>query len=187
MKIIITVIATIAGLIVLGLAAVLSGITNVSAENQDKGLVKWVLSTASDRSIERHAKGIDVPPLGDSAQVAMGFEHYQEMCVTCHGAPGVDRSEIGKGLNPHAPNLSKSTGDMSDAELYWVLKNGIKMTGMPSFGKTHSEEQLWAMVSFVKKLPEMTEEQYQTYVSAHPEGEGMEMEEHEHQHEHEHN
>ena len=117
----------------------------------------------------------------------MGFEHYQEMCVTCHGAPGVDRSEIGKGLNPHAPNLSKSTGDMSDAELYWVLKNGIKMTGMPSFGKTHSEEQLWAMVSFVKKLPEMTEEQYQTYVSAHPEGEGMEMEEHEHQHEHEHN
>ena len=186
MKIIITVIATVVVLIVLGLATVLSGVSNVSAENQDRGLVRWVLSTASDRSIERHAKGIDVPPLGDSAQVAMGFQHYQEMCVTCHGAPGEDRSEIGKGLNPHAPNLARSITDMSDAELYWVLKNGIKMTGMPSFGKTHNEEQLWAMVSFVKKLPGMTDEQYQAYESAYPENEEMEMEEHEHDREHEH-
>jgi mono/diheme cytochrome c family protein len=186
MKIIITVVATIVVLIILGLATVLSGVTNVSAENQDKGLVKWVLSTASDRSIERHAKGIEVPVLGDSAQVAMGFEHYQEMCVTCHGAPGVDRSEIGEGLNPHAPNLSKSITDMSDAELYWVLKNGIKMTGMPSFGKTHTEEQLWAMVSFVKKLPGMTDEQYQAFKSANPENEEMEMEMEEHEHDHEH-
>ena len=100
MKIIITVIATIVALIILGLATVLSGVSNVSAENQDRGLVKWVLSTASDRSVERHSRGIEVPALGDSAQVAMGFEHYQEMCVTCHGAPGVDRSEIGEGLNP---------------------------------------------------------------------------------------
>lgn len=184
MKIIITVVATVVVLIVLGLAFVLSGISNVSAENQDRGLVRWVLSTASDNSIERHAKGIDVPPLGDSAQVAMGFEHYQEMCVTCHGAPGVDRSEIGQGLNPHGPNLSRSISDMSDAELYWILKNGIKMTGMPSFGKTHTDEQLWAMVSFVKKLPGMTEEQYQAYKSANPEDEGMEMEEHDHDHDH---
>lgn len=180
MKIIITIIATIVVLAILGFATVLSGVTNVSAENQDKGLVRWVLSTASDRSIERHAKGIDVPPLGDSAQVAMGFDHYQEMCVTCHGAPGVDRSEAGEGLNPHAPNLARSITDMSDAELYWVIKNGIKMTGMPSFGKTHTEEQLWAMVSFVKKLPGMTDEQYQAYKAANPESEEMEMEEHEH-------
>lgn len=184
MKVIITVVATIVVLIVLGLVFVFSGVSNVSAENQESGLVKWILSAASDNSIERHARGIEVPALGDSTQVAMGFEHYQEMCVTCHGAPGEDRSEIGKGLNPHAPNLSRSISDMSDAELYWILKNGIKMTGMPSFGKTHSEEQLWAMVSFVKKLPGMSEEQYQAYESANPEDEGMEMEEHERDEEH---
>jgi mono/diheme cytochrome c family protein len=186
MKVLITVVATIVILVVLGLVFVFSGISNVSAENQDSGLVKWILSAASDNSIERHSKGIEVPALGDSAQVAMGFEHYQEMCVTCHGAPGVDRSEIGKGLNPHAPNLSRSITDLSDAELYWILKNGIKMTGMPSFGKTHSEEQLWAMVSFVKKLPGMTEDQYQAYKAASSEDEEMEiemeMEEHNHEH-----
>jgi len=186
MKVLITVVATIVVLVVLGLAFVFSGVSNVSAENQDSSLVKWILSAASDRSIERHAKGIEVPALGDSAQVEMGFEHYQEMCVTCHGAPGRDRSEIGVGLNPHAPNLSRSIADLSDAELYWILKNGIKMTGMPSFGRTHTEEQLWAMVSFVKKLPGMTEEQYQAYKAASSEEEEMEiemeMEEHDHAH-----
>ena len=184
MKIIITVVATIAALVILGLATVLLGISNVSAEHQDKGLVRWVLSTASDRSVERHAKGIEVPPLGDSAQVAMGFEHYQEMCVTCHGAPGEDRSEIGKGLNPHGPTLARSTTDMSNAEMFWVIKNGIKMTGMPSFGKTHTDEQIWALVSFVKKLPGMTDEQYRAFEAAYPVKDLMEMEEHDLGHEH---
>lgn len=182
MKVLITVIATIAALIVLGLAVIFLGINDVSAAKPEKGLMRWMLSTAMDHSVERRAKGIEVPPLGDSSQVAMGFEHYDEMCVTCHGAPDIDRSEIGKGLNPHAPNLSRSITDMSDAELYWIIKNGIKMTGMPAFGKTHTEDELWAIVAFVRLLPEMSPEQYKLYESAHEEDEGMEAEEHEHNH-----
>lgn len=176
MKTALTVIITIASLIVLGTIIIFTGISDVSAAKRDSALTRWVFSTARDNSIEHHAKGIEVPPLGDSAQVVMGFEHYEEMCVTCHGAPGVDRSEIGKGLNPHGPNLAKSIGDLSDAELFWITKNGIKMTGMPAFGKTHSDDKLWAITAFVKKLPAMTPEQYQAYKDIYgEEGEEMDM------------
>jgi len=179
MKTLLTVVITLAALAALGLIVIFTGSYDVSAANSENSLMRWVLSTTSDNSIEHHAKGIEVPPLGDSAQVVMGFEHYQEMCVTCHGAPGVERSEIGKGLNPHGPNLAKSIGDLSDAELFWITKNGIKMTGMPAFGKTHSDDKIWAIVSFVKKLPKMNPIEFQAYKATYgEEGEEMEMDEH---------
>jgi mono/diheme cytochrome c family protein len=164
---------TIVTLLVLALVVALggflyinSGLYNVAATGGGPGFLDEIAHRVSDHSVERHATGISPPPLGAPAQLKVGAAHYQEMCATCHGAPGVKMSEIGAGLNPSPPNLIRSTRDMSPAEVYWVVKNGIKMTGMPAFGPTHDEEELWAITAFVKQLPTMTPEQYQALAPA---------------------
>lgn len=140
-----------------------SGLYSVAATSPDPRPIRWVFRTTSDNSVERHAKGIAVPSLTDSAMIREGFDHYNEMCVGCHGAPGVERSEIGKGLYPHGPNLAHSVKEMPPEELFWVTKNGIKSTGMPAFGPTHSDQKIWAIVAFLEKLPNMTPQEYKAY------------------------
>ena len=90
-----------------------------------------------------------------------GFDHYEDMCGGCHGGPSVERSEIGKGLNPQAPDLADAVRAWSPRQLFWIVKNGLKMTGMPSFGKTHDDNQVWSIVAFIEQLPGMSYEQYQ--------------------------
>ena len=76
------------------------------------------------------------------------------MCVSCHGAPGVDASEAGDGLNPPAPDLTlPRVQKRTDGELFWLVQNGIRMTGMPAFGTTHKDEEIWKIVAFVRRLP----------------------------------
>ena len=122
----------------------------------------WMLNIVSDNSIKHNAKSdIKIPDLSDSSLVKLGFIHYRKMCVSCHGGPGVQRNEIGEGLYPKAPTLARSVKDWSPRELFWITKNGLKMTGMPAFGKTHTDDLIWAMVAFTEKLPTLTNEQYQ--------------------------
>jgi len=143
-----------------GVGLIYSGRINVAATNPHNALVYWVLDTASDRSIRYHAKGIKAPPVNDPAMVLAGFRHYREMCVGCHLAPGIQSSEISEGLMPKPPKLQEVAEEWTPAELFWVIKNGIKMTGMPAWGLTHSDKKLWQVVAFVKQLPTMTPAQY---------------------------
>ena len=149
----------IAGVIAVELILILvfihSGIYNVSTASPDPRFLRWIFSRTSDNSVEHHSKGIAVPGLTDTAMIREGFEHYNDMCVGCHGAPGVRKDETGLGLYPHGPNLAHSAKEMSPAELFWVAKNGIKSTGMPGFGKTHSDQKIWAMVAFLEKMKDM--------------------------------
>jgi mono/diheme cytochrome c family protein len=85
------------------------------------------------------------------------------MCAGCHGAPGVQPMGISKGLNPEPPDLADAVSDQSDAEIFWVVKNGIKMTGMPAYGASNDDNRIWEIVAFVHLLPKMTAEQYQEY------------------------
>ena len=160
MKTLLTVVAILVLLGALALGVVYSGAYDVAATSPDEGLVGWALETAQERSVERRAKAVQVPPLEGPELLATGLVHYHEMCVTCHGAPGVPASEIGAGLNPFPPEMAEEAEELGPAELFWVVKNGIKMTGMPAFGPTHSDEELWAIVAFVETLPEMSGEEY---------------------------
>jgi mono/diheme cytochrome c family protein len=160
MKIFGLVVITIAAEIVLGLIFIFTGWYNVSAMNQDKGFTKWVLSTTSDRSVDFHSSSIKVPNLNDTSLIRIGFAHYKEMCESCHGGPGKKETELAKGLNPPAPDLAKSAKHMPPEEIFWVTKNGIKMTGMPAWGKTHSDQKIWAITAAVMKLPSITPAQY---------------------------
>ena len=123
-------------------------------------MTAFILSTTMDNSVRYHAKGISVPPLEDEQMVMEGFRHYREMCVGCHLAPGIRSTEIRKGLMPEPPKLQEAVEEWKPNELFWVIKNGVKMTGMPAWGPTHSDQKIWAMVAFLEKLPHMTVEQY---------------------------
>jgi len=143
-----------------GLITMFSGVIDVGATNPHNPLTQFVLSTAMDNSVRHHAKGIKAPPLNDPDMVMDGFRHYREMCVECHLAPGIESSEIRKGLMPEPPKLQESVEEWQPNELFWVVKNGVRMTGMPAWGPTHSDQKIWAIVAFLEKLPHMTAEQY---------------------------
>lgn len=161
-------------------AIVYSGFVDVSAAKQETGVVRWLLATARDRSVETLARGIPIPSLDDSVLVMKGFDHYSEMCVTCHGAPGHEPDEIAKGLNPPAPVLSQLSSSRNAAETFLIIKNGIKMTAMPAWGPTHDDSAIWGMVAFVRRLPQLTAEQYKEMQKAGHNEEMGDMEHHDH-------
>jgi mono/diheme cytochrome c family protein len=175
MKILLGVALTLAVLLVGSLIFIYSGWYNISAMNEETGISKWVLTTTMDNSVESRSKNISVPYLGDPLMIKEGFEHYNAMCLSCHGAPGKEETELSMGLNPPAPYLVEHAGEIDPRELFWVTKNGIKMTGMPAWGKTHSDEKIWAIVAFMKKLPDISAEEYEKMKS---EPGTMEEEEH---------
>ncbi len=161
MKYIIRTLIVIAVVAAAGLIFLYSGTYNISAMVPHNKITLWMIHRLTDNSEEHYSKNIVAPNLNDSSMVMTGFLHYREMCQTCHGAPGIERSEIGKGLYPHPPNLAHSAKEMPPSMLFWITKNGIKMTGMPAFGKTHTDDKIWDIVAFLEKLPNMTKEQYQ--------------------------
>jgi mono/diheme cytochrome c family protein len=154
--------------VVLGLAGVLlvaySGIYDVGMGNHDNAVMNWIFETGMERSVKQHARGIVVPALDDSVMIRDGFRHYRHMCVSCHGAPGVEPGEIAKGLWPEAPKLADTADEWSPAQLYWIIKNGIKFSSMPGWGPTHDDHALWAMTAFVAQLPKMSPTTYRTMV-----------------------
>ncbi|HKK15047.1 MAG TPA: cytochrome c [Gammaproteobacteria bacterium] len=161
-----TVIKTAIWLIVIGCAAfvafIYSGMYNVAATVPHSAFGRWVFSTTMERSVESHAAGIVAPDnLKDPDMVKAGFKHYRENCLGCHGAPGMERHEGPRNMTPEPPDLSKAAPEWSAAQLYWIVKNGVKMTAMPAWGPTHTDHQLWAIVAFLQKLPGMTPAQFQ--------------------------
>jgi mono/diheme cytochrome c family protein len=167
-KTILTVIAVILIEIIVIIIGAYSGIPNVSATEPEGIIADWFLNTTRDYSIRSRAGGITVPSLNDSSLVVTGFEHYNAMCVTCHGAPGREPDELAQGLNPPAPDLTQSTTDLSPAEMFLIVKNGIKMTGMPAWGQTHSDSAIWAIVAFLQRLQTLTPETYKAFQNSEP-------------------
>ena len=142
-----------------GAAFVYSGAYEIGADVPHTPAVYAILETLRDRSVEKHAAGIQVPPLDDPKLIAEGAEHYAAMCTGCHLAPGMDDSEIRPGLYPQPPELYKQK-DESPAEQFWVIKHGIKLTAMPAWGTTHDDQAIWGMVAFLQKLPGLTPQAY---------------------------
>ncbi len=137
-----------------------SGIYDVAANSSHSGIVNWFLSTTSRASIERQAKDIQVPNLSNDTLARAGVNDFNGMCAGCHGAPGQKPEAMGQGLSPPPPDLAESASEMSPAELFWVTKNGIKMTGMPAWGVTHDDDAIWPVVAFITRLPELNATQY---------------------------
>ena len=157
------VVAATAGVAVVAcLAAILvlaTGSVSVAADDKP-GLIERTLAPwGRDRSVHNHAPRMKNPYSGDRDAIAAGLDHYRENCLLCHGAPGVPISDVSKGLNPPAPSLGREQSDTPDGELFWVTKHGIRLTSMPAFGWTHSDEEIWKIVAFLRHMPELTSEE----------------------------
>ena len=144
-----------------GLIFIYSGIYDIAATTAHSDFTHRVIRTVMEHSIKRQARDIQVPELDDPGKVHAGFKNFHAMCVTCHGAPGAESSEISKGLYPEAPNLAVAAKAWTPAELYVIIKHGIKMSGMPAWEPTHSGDEIWTMVAFLKVLPTMPTAEYQ--------------------------
>lgn len=165
-----------------------SGAYNIAADEPHWPLTVDVLETARDRSIEAHMSGIAVPDLGGEALIRAGAGNYDAMCAECHLEPGDDSTELSAGLYPAPPNLGHDGID-DPAEAFWIIKHGIKMTGMPAWGKSMDDASIWGMVAFLRQLPGMTDSRYDELVESsegHSHGSGEEHAHADDEH-HEHN
>ena len=143
-----------------------SGFYDVGASSSHSGVVDWLLSTTSHASIERRADAVEVPDLDDEGLVLAGVNDFNSMCIGCHGGPGTEPEAMGQGLNPPAPDLAVSAAEMTSAELFWVTKHGIRMTGMPAWGVTHDDDAIWPVVALLTRLPDLDEAGYQSLLAS---------------------
>lgn len=149
-----------------------TGFVNMDATQKPSRMEHRIGNASWERSLHRKAPQTKNPFLDNPSAIDVGFDHYKGMCVTCHGAPGVEVSEIGKGLNPAPPKLrAKKLEEWSDGELFYLIKNGIRMTGMPAFGPTHSDDEIWKIAAFMRHLDSLSAAQTEELRKATTEGE----------------
>lgn len=159
------VIATFLALLLVALAVIYTGVYNVAATEGHTAIARWAFDTTMYRSIEARAEDIKIPqPLGD---LAAGAAEYKAMCEHCHAGPGVERAEWARGMLPQPPHLTEHAAEWEPNQIFWLVKHGVKMTGMPAFGPTHGDETVWDITAFVKQLPGMTAQEYAAYASGH--------------------
>lgn len=142
------------------LAFLYSGWYDVGARARQAPLVSWARQTLVDRSVTHYAAGITPPALDDPALVQTGFSRYNAACVACHGAPGVAPAAFAGGLYPRAPDWATMARRWSPAELFWIVKHGIKLSGMPAWTATDSDRDVWGVVAFVERLPKLAPADY---------------------------
>ena len=186
-----TILSTLIVLVVLivagGVLFIYSGAYDVAASSPDSAFTRWLFATTREHSIESRADDVVPPPdsvLNDPQTLLSGFAHYNEMCVVCHGAPGVEPGEARAGLNPKPPLLAEVADKIPTREMFWVIKHGINMTGMPAWGPTHDDNKIWAMVAFAETLPSLSAAQYQAMQRKAEATEDEHEDEHEHSHMH---
>lgn len=136
------------------------GVYDISATDQHLAPTYWLLDTGMRRSVVQRAKWIEVPPLDDAGEIVRGAARYRELCVQCHGAPGVAPEAFALGLTPTPANLAHTARVWRPAELFWTIKQGIKMTGMPAWRFRMNDEEIWATVAFLRVMPALTPVEY---------------------------
>jgi mono/diheme cytochrome c family protein len=161
-----TVAATLAVLATGGAAFVGSGVYNIGADDHHTKIVLALIEQLRERSIAARSNSIDAHYVEDPVRIAAGARRYAALCVGCHLAPGVTQSDIRPGLYPHPPNLAQE--ELQQAQrAFWIIKHGIKMSAMPAWAKTLDDADIWDMVAFIRKMPDMSSETYQQLSQEH--------------------
>jgi mono/diheme cytochrome c family protein len=147
-------------LVIVGAAVFIrSGAYNVAADEPHWPLTKYTMEMVRERSIAARASGIAVPKLDDESLIRAGAGNYDAMCAACHLKPGLEKTEASNGLYPAPPDLARNRID-DPAAAFWVIKHGVKMSGMPAWGKSMEDEYIWGMVAFLQQLPDMSQDRY---------------------------
>ena len=156
-----------------GLIFMYSGVFNVAATVVDSTLLSWALVTMREASVGLHARDEPAPADGMVADRDAGFQIYRRECVMCHTPIGRTPEPMAVGFNPQAPGFGPGADEMTEAELFWFTKNGIRFTGMPAWGPSLSDQQIWDITAFVMSMPEMTAADYDAIDARLPEGAAM--------------
>ncbi len=154
------------------IALLQAGAIDMAADKPHSPVVHRLIEWAREQSIARGAADI-IPPddLSDAGRIRRGAGNYDAMCANCHLSPGIEDSEIRKGLYPAPPNLSKPTNaadsDRTDARRFWIIKHGVKASGMPAWSKGGMEDEaIWDLTAFLKIMPSLSLEEYRRQVEA---------------------
>lgn len=128
---------------------------SLAALEEPGALERYAAVKVKRWQIARAARGIAAPASKDERAIATGGMQFRADCAVCHGSDGRTPTEIGRWMSPRAPDLATAEVQAwSDAELFWIIKNGIKMTGMPGFGRMHPDQRIWELVHYVRQIGE---------------------------------
>lgn len=143
-----------------GLAVAASGVVPLKASAGHWRITNWLLHFTMERSVSTHAIPIDAPPLDDPALIRRGATHYDLGCSPCHG--NVDRAtpRIPQAMLPPPPPLPDRVARWQPEELFYIVKHGVKFTGMPAWPAQQRDDEVWAVVAFLRRLPELDAEDY---------------------------
>jgi mono/diheme cytochrome c family protein len=143
-----------------GVLFVYAGWYDISATDQHLAPTYRLLDYAMRRSVKFRAHSIDVPDLADPARIRDGAFLYRQHCLQCHGAPGVAPAPFALGMTPVPVPLVHTARSWTAAEMFWVIKEGIKMTGMPAWKYRMSDADIWSVVAFLPALARLSTEEY---------------------------
>lgn len=146
--------------LVAGAAFTYSGLFDPAADAPHSRPVYWVMENLRHRGIEMRVSDIEVPDLTDPALVRAGAGNYDAMCTACHLKPGITDSEMHRGLYPQPPALATMARPTMPGHAFWIIKHGIKASGMPAWGKSMDDQTIWGMVAFLQQMPKLTPEAY---------------------------
>jgi cytochrome c553 len=136
------------------------GFFNVGASSGHWKITEWFLHFAMRSAVRTYALSVDVPEELPRQAIQPAAAHYARACAICHGAPGEPRTVAVHRMLPQPPDLAQTIGQWTDAELFRIVKHGIRFTGMPAWPAQERDDEVWAMVAFLRELPSLSSEQY---------------------------
>lgn len=145
-----------------------SGIISIKASSRHWAITHWFLNFSKERSVATHSLGIKPPPLDIDWRILKGAGHFETGCRPCHGGPDVTQPRIPFRMTPNPPPLGKEVADWEPAELFYIIKHGIKFTGMPAWPAEHRDDEIWSVVAFLQKLPTLDGESYRRLIDGKP-------------------
>jgi len=151
---------TFAAIALLGAAAAVSGIIPIRASDGHWEITKWFLNFGKSRSVATNAMNIETPDLDEPHLIAQGAAYYEMNCQWCHGGPIGRRPRIAAGMTPTPPYLTDAVARFEPAELFYITKHGIKLTGMPAWPSQQRDDEVWAVVAFLRQLPDLDAAEY---------------------------
>jgi cytochrome c553 len=151
-------------LVVGGFVVAASGIIPIKASTGHWPITVWLLHFAMRRSVATHTLGLSTPPLAEPALVLQGAGHYETGCRPCHGSPGLPPPRIAQRMTPHPPYLPPVIPAWEPDELFYIVKHGVKFTGMPAWPAPQRDDEVWAMVAFLRTLPDLDAAAYRRLV-----------------------
>ncbi len=149
---------------ILGFVVAASGIVPIKASSEHWAITRWFLQFSKQRSVATHSIGIVTPRLDQSWLMLKGAGHYEFGCRPCHGSPELRNPKIAQGMTPIPPYLPETVSNWDTEELFYLVKHGIKLTGMPAWPSQKRDDEVWAMVAFLREFPQLDNEEYRRLV-----------------------